>query len=161
MSSDTSGTSTHPTRTCLMRSRALRASGRCSGQTIRTGSLTATSTSGLAASGGWNRACELYSFTHTFQAIERPRLIRLTVTEGPAGGPTYDSEAEVTFHDHAGRTLVTYVQHFSSEELRDAHARGMPGALDRLATLIRERGQTTGGGSDAGGSAAGPGPRHE
>jgi uncharacterized protein YndB with AHSA1/START domain len=76
------------------------------------------------------------AFTHIFREIERPRRLTFSVSEHGPGGPSFDSEVEVTFDQRDGGTYLTYVQRFSDEAVRDAHRRGIAPAFDRLARVI-------------------------
>jgi uncharacterized protein YndB with AHSA1/START domain len=95
----------------------------------------------LRVGGRWEVASglsrdELYRFTHIFREIDRPRRLTFSVSEHGPGGPSFDSEVEVTFDQRDGRTYLTYVQRFSDEALRDAHRRGIAPAFDRLERVI-------------------------
>jgi uncharacterized protein YndB with AHSA1/START domain len=56
----------------------------------------------LRVGGKWEVASglsrdELYRFTHVFREIDRPHRLTFSVSEQGPGGPSFDSEVEVTF----------------------------------------------------------------
>jgi dihydrofolate reductase/uncharacterized protein YndB with AHSA1/START domain len=100
----------------------------------------------LRVGGVWSIAfgpspAELYHHRHVFEAIDRPRRIRMTTTETRLDGSSFDTTLEFVFEARNGGTLMTMVQSgFPSEELRDEHTRGLPHAFDRFAgRLSRSR----------------------
>lgn len=99
----------------------------------------------LRVGGRWTIAfgpspSELYRHEHVFRAIERPRRLVLATTEIRLDGSTFKFEHEVTFEDEDGKTLMTMVQRgFPTAELRDEHARGVPGGLARFAEILAPR----------------------
>ena len=75
----------------------------------------------------------LYHHRHVFEAIERPRRIRLTTTETRLDGSSFETSIEFRFEPRDGGTLMTMVQAgFPDEVLRDEHTRGLPNAFDRF-----------------------------
>ena len=82
---------------------------------------------------------ELYRHEHVFEAIERPRRLRMATTETRLDGSSFETTMEFTFEPRGGSTLMTLVQAgFPSEGLRDEHTVGLPNAFDRLDRALED-----------------------
>jgi uncharacterized protein YndB with AHSA1/START domain len=81
---------------------------------------------------------QLYRHHHVFEVIDRPRRIVLSTTETRLDGSTLTFETEFIFEPHRDGTLMVMIQRgLPTDELRAEHARGVPGAFDRLTQYIR------------------------
>jgi uncharacterized protein YndB with AHSA1/START domain len=61
-----------------------------------------------------------------FSEIDRPHRLTFSVSEHGPGGPSFDSEVEVTFDQRDGRTYLTYVQLFQTRPFAMPIVAGSP-----------------------------------
>ena len=83
----------------------------------------------------------LHRFTHTYQALDRPRCIVYAVTQNDRDGSAFETSVEISLEGLAGgRTMMRVVEAgFPSAEERDFHLTGLPNAFERVARFVRER----------------------
>jgi uncharacterized protein YndB with AHSA1/START domain len=83
---------------------------------------------------------ELYRHRHVFEVIDRPRRLLASTTETRLDGSTLRFETEFRFETRGKRTLMTLTQRgLPTAQLREEHRRGVPNALARFQSLIRQR----------------------
>lgn len=83
---------------------------------------------------------QLYRHRHVFKVIDRPHRLVLATTETRLNGSTLRFESEITFEARDRKTLMTMTQRgIPTAELREEHQRGVPNAVARLETVIRQR----------------------
>ena len=98
----------------------------------------------LRVGGSWTvdfgpSARGLYRHHHVFKVIEPPRRLLISTTETRPDGSTLRFETEFTFEVRGAKTVMTMVQRgIPTAELREEHARGVPNAVARLESCLRE-----------------------
>ena len=82
----------------------------------------------------------LHRFTHTYEALDRPRRIVYAVTQTNSDGSSFETSVEISLEGLAGgRTMMRVVEAgFPSAEERDFHLTGLPNAFERVARFVRE-----------------------
>lgn len=85
---------------------------------------------------------EVYVVGGTFREVQPPA--RLVYTWAWEGGEAQETLVTVEFHDRGTSTVVVLThEHFVNEKVRDDHAGGWNGCLDRLAQVLGEGGKRT------------------
>ena len=86
---------------------------------------------------------ELYRHEHVFEAIERPRRIRMTTTETRLDGSKLVTGTVFTFEARGEKTLMTMIgTGFPTKALRDEHTLGLPTSFARLERFVLRGGTT-------------------
>ncbi len=86
---------------------------------------------------------ELYRHEHVFDAIERPRRIRMTTTETRLDGSKLVTGTVFTFEARGDKTLMTMIgTGFPTKALRDEHTLGLPTSFARLERFVLRGGGT-------------------
>lgn len=78
----------------------------------------------------------VYIVGGTYREVRRPA--KLVYTWSWEGGDGSETLVTVEFHDRGSSTEVTLThEHFADDKVRDEHAKGWNGCLDRLARMLQ------------------------